>query len=287
MGKEVYELYKIRTLTNMHVGSGDIHMGVIDNLVQRDPVFNLPTVFSQSLKGALREFFETVIGNKDLVKYIFGPSPKDSDNAKQSGSGAYKFFSAKLLSIPVPSNKMPFFSGTSPLLLGDLLKDIKEFGISFKGNDELNTFQKYIDSKSQAGSPIIIGNDYPEDIILEAFTPNQVKWADTMVTDSIIQSIIGDDIAVLHCDDFKEYCDYLPVLARNHLENGESQNLWHEEIVPRETRFFFIVARPEEGKDDVVDKYYNIFLSAFRDNLVQIGGNATTGCGYSRIEKVI
>ncbi len=32
------ELYKITTLSNLHVGSGDINFDVIDNQVQRDAI---------------------------------------------------------------------------------------------------------------------------------------------------------------------------------------------------------------------------------------------------------
>ncbi len=51
------ELYTIETLSNLHVGAGDINFGVIDNQVQRDSVTNLPNINSSSLKGAFREHF--------------------------------------------------------------------------------------------------------------------------------------------------------------------------------------------------------------------------------------
>ena len=34
-------MYVINTLSNMHVGSGEVNYGVIDNLIQRDSVTNL------------------------------------------------------------------------------------------------------------------------------------------------------------------------------------------------------------------------------------------------------
>ncbi len=51
------ELYKIITLSNLHVGCGDINFDVIDNQVQRDPITQLPNINSSSLKGAFREHF--------------------------------------------------------------------------------------------------------------------------------------------------------------------------------------------------------------------------------------
>ncbi|MCD4675191.1 MAG: hypothetical protein K8S18_04240 [Desulfobacula sp.] len=57
--------YKIRTITNLHVGAGDANYGVIDNLVQRDVVTGLPVIHGSSLKGAIREFYEYSWGGKD------------------------------------------------------------------------------------------------------------------------------------------------------------------------------------------------------------------------------
>ena len=38
-------MYVINTLSNMHVGSGEVNYGVIDNLIQRDSVTNLPNTY--------------------------------------------------------------------------------------------------------------------------------------------------------------------------------------------------------------------------------------------------
>lgn len=51
-------MYVINTLSNMHVGSGEVNYGVIDNLIQRDSVTNLPNINSSGLKGAIREYFK-------------------------------------------------------------------------------------------------------------------------------------------------------------------------------------------------------------------------------------
>ncbi|MEO0625668.1 MAG: type III-B CRISPR module RAMP protein Cmr4 [Bacteroidota bacterium] len=36
----------------------------------------------------------------------------------------------------------------------------------------------------------------------------------------------------------------LPVIARNYLDNGQSKNLWYEEVVPRESIFGFVIHAP-------------------------------------------
>ena len=51
-------LYTIECISNLHVGSGQDNDGVIDGLIQRDVVTDLPCINASSLKGALREHCE-------------------------------------------------------------------------------------------------------------------------------------------------------------------------------------------------------------------------------------
>ena len=71
----------------------------------------------------------------------------------------------------------------------------------------------------------------------------------------------------------------LPVIPRNHLENGISKNLWYEEIIPRETRFYFITMVEKKCKNEQFEAYLT-------DNIIQIGANATIGYGYSKISSL-
>ena len=103
------ELYTIETLTNMHVGAGDINLGVIDNQVQRDAITELPNIHSSSLKGAFREHFDSKDNSKILVNYIFGSDNSSTDTQ----AGAYNFFEAQLLTRPVRSDKRAYFNATS------------------------------------------------------------------------------------------------------------------------------------------------------------------------------
>lgn len=63
--------------------------------------------------------------------------------------------------------------------------------------------------------------------------------------------------------------DNLPIIARNVLENGESKNLWYEQVLPAETVLYTIIQ--EEG---------NVLADALDGQIVQIGANATIGYGY-------
>ena len=123
-------VYLITCLTNMHVGTGGANYETIDNSVQRDIVTEMPTIFSSSIKGALREFFKNKWGqNDDKLNYIFGP-----DNTRTAGKdgniGHYNFLAADLISYPVRSEQKPYFNATSPFLLQQVNKLAKAFGLN-------------------------------------------------------------------------------------------------------------------------------------------------------------
>lgn len=78
---------------------------------------------------------------------------------------------------------------------------------------------------------------------------------------------------------FKDAADELPVVARNQLDNGESQNLWYEELVPHESIFGFIVQADNETKATE-------FTTNLNGKVVQIGANASVGYGYCLITQL-
>lgn len=69
--------------------------------------------------------------------------------------------------------------------------------------------------------------------------------------------------------------DNLPIIARNVLDNGESKNLWYEQVLPSETVLYTIIQ--ENGND---------LANALSGKIVQIGANATIGYGYCKFELI-
>lgn len=279
MANTTYDLFRITALSNMHVGSGDINFGVVDKLVQKDVVTDLPTINSSSLKGALREFFEKEMEKYDLARFAFGPSPRDvQPGGGHQGEGNYTFFGANLLSVPVRSNSRPFFRATSPILLTQFLSDIETFGIKINASSNIQRFLKKINPTKE--HPLIFENLSAE-VVLEGLEAVYCEL-DSKNMDSL-KSILGDNIAIFHHDGLKELCDELPVVARNNLENGISRNLWYEEVVPRQSLFYFILGTPQS---DETKEMYSEFLNGLEGNLVQIGANASIGYGFTKIDKV-
>ena len=81
---------------------------------------------------------------------------------------------------------------------------------------------------------------------------------------------------IIDSQEFKELCndDNLPIIARNVLENGESKNLWYEQVLPAETVLYTIIDEKED----------NSLAKKLKDAkaIVQIGAGATIGYGYCK-----
>ena len=89
-------------------------------------------------------------------------------------------------------------------------------------------------------------------------------------------AINGHNVEVKDTNDKLASCcndDNLPIIARNVLENGESKNLWYEQVLPAETVLYTII---QEKNEDL--------LNALDGKIVQIGAGATIGYGYCKFE---
>ena len=113
---------------------------------------------------------------------------------------------------------------------------------------------------------------------------NQVKLITGVeITENDLQNfkysklLNGKDITE---DKFKELCsdDNLPIIARNVLDNGESKNLWYEQVVPAEAVFYTLI--DDKGDGTLANKI------GTEKTLVQIGADATIGYGYCEFKNL-
>ncbi len=230
-------LYTIECISNLHVGSGQDNDGVIDGLIQRDVVTDLPCINASSLKGALREHCEkwNKAHNEDAKKVnvvkLFGKKVGGEENCE---AGEYRFLDASILSIPRPSVNAPFVQVTCDEVVTELQDKASLFGVGL-GDNEKETI-------------LSLAN------VLET---NESSY-----------------------EDFKKYCenDELPVIARNCLKDGESKNLWYEQVLPRKSRLAFFILHDE----DEIDEAFNSVITSVP---VQIGANASVGYGICVIKK--
>ncbi len=259
------DAYKLKFITNAHVGSGGSNIDIVDNVVQKDPVSNLPVIFSSSLKGAFREHFKNE--GKNFLEYIFGSDNKEAN----SKAGKFIFFEAFMLTRPVRSNILPYFNATSPFIVKKFLDYLEEFNILNSLQEELKEFYENIKTIKK----VTLNQEF-ENIFIEDYSNVEVK-------DVKIPKIFGENIAIFPDEYFKELS--LPFVARNNLENGVSKNLWYEEIIPKFSTYIFFIGKPDNVSKEDKDKIEN-FEKRFdkKSEIMQIGANKTIGYGFAKIK---
>lgn len=282
--KDITTCYIIHCITNLHAGSGDTNYDIIDKSVQRDPLTRYPIIHSSSIKGALREYFEEVHGyakDSDFIKYIFG-SEKTSDDNKMS-PGEFRFLNASLLALPVRSNHQPFYLTISEEIIDNFSKTNNTL------NNESTLPDTLVRLKTGITLPVIF--DDVQNVYCEDFEMNVISREDLLrkKTDlDAIEPFFGSRIALCNdSDHMKSFTENLPVIARNKLENGQSENLWYEEIVPRETLFYFFLTYPENtiGKKFFTEFNSKLNFSEARKT-VQLGANASIGYGICKFFQI-
>jgi len=252
-------IYTIRTLTNLHVGSGDINFDIIDNQVQKDSS-NLPIVHGSSLKGAIREHYEKKWGRKDeKINYIFG---KEGDD----GAGNYSFFEASILTLPLRSNVKSYFNVISSEILQKFIETLKLFDSKNQHIKELESFDDKIKNFKE---DVVIFEKYNSDVYLEDFK--------AVLKTGIEVPSLFTNLAVVSNEIFLSI--ELPTIARNSLDdNGKSKNLWYEEIVPKEATFYTTIIQD--------NKYKKEFQEVLQNDIIQIGANKSIGYGFCQFKEV-
>ena len=266
-------LYRLNFITNLHVGSGEVSFNVIDNEVERDPVTNLPTIHSSGVKGALREYFNQQKVEKEVIEALFGSDLKQSENdaekeeaKKTSKPGSLRFLTANLLAMPMRASNgnSPYAMVTTRAALDQYLRLCQALGMTagFEEKDLLS-----LDDKANykiTGSPLgVEGTNIPD-------PPLKGKLYDFLLRE------LGEYAVILSEDTMSGTS--LPVLARNCLDDGQSKNLWYEEIVPHESVFYFAVLSEKTEDLKILAEHIK------NNNLIQFGGNASIGYGLAQVK---
>lgn len=267
------KFYFIKCLTNLHMGSGDINFNVVDNEVQRDPVTGYPTMFSSGIKGAFREHFES--NHQELNTEIFG-SKIDKKKSDESQPGKLRFLTANLLLLPVRASagsKLYYMVTTKTIL-----RDFAALYETINGNkiEFVEALQKLDDNKAYAAGSIhtagIDGIEYAGADRLKVIPDAIVKFFKSVADTDKLLIVPDQDARTLS----------LPVSARNQLDNGISQNLWYEEVVPHEAVFYLAVLSDGTKPGDKALESFDTVVKS--DKLFQFGGNATIGYGLTLLE---
>jgi CRISPR-associated protein Cmr4 len=264
-------LYIIENITSLHAGSGDANFGIIDNEIQRDAITDYPTIHSSSLKGALKEYCthkHNPDDGQNFIPYIFG---------NEENAGKVRFIDAHLLSVPMRSDLNPYYHCVSPQSIGQLLEFADTFGVSLgqKGVLEKLVAYKGKEIVAKEGTPTI---------------EDETAKTDTSLDLSVLEPLIGSPVALVPNELYAKLLKNLPVIARNQLNNGESKNLFYEEVLPRKSKFFTVISEPSYLHSEDTKPLKNAF-KRFNDYLsdndtIHIGANASIGYGVCTFKEL-
>lgn len=281
----INQFYRLRCITNLHVGSGETNYGVIDKLIERDATTGFPCINSTGLKGAIKQKFDHI--SPVTLKEVFGSDLKRNSQTKEQkekeqeevkkNKGAKKeddtqqgscfFLSAHLLALPLRSDKTPYFLATSPGLINGFIGLWEDLhGTPYSNEDEL---KKAKDNLFKANDHNGADLGQTGETVTALISDNGLKSALTALlgTDRPIV-ILSDEKMIELADDLN-----LPVIARNSLEDGQSKNLWYEQVLPRESIMYFPIIWDEDRSTDF----------DLTKGTLQVGGNASVGYGFTQI----
>lgn len=114
--------------------------------------------------------------------------------------------------------------------------------------------------------------------ILENFSKKLSLFGLTVSADRI-KEIVSSQITApfMEVADLEVYSndENLPIIARNELDNGESVNLWYEQVLPPKSVLGTLIIAKDNQLEDALD-----------GKLIQIGANATIGYGFCSFIKL-
>jgi CRISPR-associated protein Cmr4 len=276
-----YKMFLIENLTNLHVGSGDTHFGIVDNLIQRNPVTYIPVIHSSGIKGALKDYFEEIPYPPDKMQKLFG-----ADESKmESFPGRLIFFEGNLLSIPLRASEKVFYNATSPFVIREYISHIKDFTDRvYKREIVLNWLQEF---EFDNNTPFYTFDSVQCPEIEDFRCAKKGKFSKPVYNE--IEKILGlklEDIALFNDVYFRKICERsIPVIARNKIdEDGESENLFYEEFIPRKSRFYFILGE----ENHLLGREYDNFVETMTkdETIVQFGANYSVGYGFCKVTEL-
>ncbi|MDQ3693838.1 MAG: type III-B CRISPR module RAMP protein Cmr4 [Chloroflexota bacterium] len=279
----------IHALSPIHSGTGQ-SVDVIDLPVAREKVSNLPYLPGSSIKGVLRDACrpEDGAGAEARETYIdvFGPER----GSEGGNAGRLWFADGRLLCLPVRSLFGSLLWVTSPFVLRRWLRD------GGSGSDSDPAVPVPADEQilvgAGAGASETVGHAgkaYLEDLELPVAERDAVSQLGERIGAAVFDptwqevfrprfGIVADDVFGFLAETGTE------VTARIRIDNESKTvadgGLWYEEAVPAESIFACpLAAAPRSPADTLF-----AFVAAHLERPLQIGGNASVGCGLARFQ---
>jgi CRISPR-associated protein Cmr4 len=265
------------TRTPLHVGAGS-SVGAIDQPVHRERHTGFPIIPGSAIKGVLRDHFERDDTTKDEVPDLFGRGTTEDTFT----AGKISFGEARLILFPVRSAKGAFALATSPLALQRLARTLE-------GAPEVPKCPG--DMKCLGGSQVIIERGGAKGVVLEEYRFDVAgefpsEW-EAFLSSALNDAVLGGAKGrfVLLSDGDLSHFAINTCQVNQHVsidsESGTAKDggLFNEETVPSETLFFAPLTSLPRGKEDNA-----VFKKLASEQLMQFGGNSTTGLGFCTVK---
>lgn len=262
------------TRTPLHVGAG-ASVGAIDQPVQRERHTGFPIIPGSSLKGVLADLYL-----EDRTKSLrtadgtalFGRQDHEvvKDDPNQGHlAGSLSIAEGRVLAFPVRSAKGCFAWVTSLLLLERWKRDTgkkvtlpaqKPVGMDIYGHDDL-----------KLGNHIVL-EDYAL-VHKDSFLPGDDLLK--VITDSLWTELSPYHLCLISDEMMAHYartaCEVAQHVSIDDATGAAAdQKLFNQENVPADTLFYSVIT---ELRPNALEKFHN-------PNLLQVGGDATTGLGF-------
>ncbi len=286
----------IYCVSPVHMGAGTA-LGVVDNPIQREVHTGHPTMAGSGLKGAFRDVYEARNG-KEAANKVFGPAGEGTQASDHAG--AISFADAQLVAFPVRSLARAFVYATCPTALARLQRLLALAGVE-------GAAEWAVPRVNDDGCAVAEGFQGAPDgkLILEAFRfdakpdPAVGAVAGWLAEHAIpggeahayFRDKLGTDLVVLSDERFAHFVRHATLVephVRINDETGTAHDggLFYTENLPPESLLVSLAMaskeRVKKGDSKAAEPAEEILASvqdALDGELVQVGGDATTGRG--------
>jgi len=283
----------VHALSPLHAGTGHA-AELVDLPTARMRSTGIPILPGSSIKGVLRDARREEAGEDEAqqarVEAVFGPPPEKDPSAH---AGALVVGDARLLALPVRSFRGTFVWATSPLLLALAARDLEAEGGSAPAVPAMGPGRGAL--VTEGSLCLHQGRLYLEDLDLPAQpSPKLAEWAGLLAplaspgADILTQrlALVDDETMGFLCETATQ------VDARVRLDattrTVATGALWLEESLPPETLLIGLLNAERsrrQGTEMTPEEVLDLGLPG--EEVVQLGGKATTGHGRCRLVPIV
>ncbi len=277
--------------TPVHMGTGQ-SVSYVDLPIQRERHTSFPVLWASGIKGVIRDLASRKWNDKDKVELIFGPESEGSEFAS-----CISITDAKILLYPVRSLRGVFAWITCPLVLRRFKNDLASVGL----DGGFRVYEVSSDSEALVGEDTLIIKEKNK-VVLEEFVFDVRKEElgeleeslSNLLPNSELISNLKERIVIVSDNVFKDFVNYaVEIRTRIRIDQASGTvkegALFTEELIPSESVFYSLVFVGEpfnkNGKINGAENVLNEVRSLFeKDEIIQLGGDETTGKGYMRVK---